>query len=121
MSRRCRRCRRHWPQRPPEATTLTAGRDLEGRDILSAHARLPSLGWSVITELPRAEALAPVYESVHLSIIVLLCGLAAAAVCGTLIARSMIRSIETLTAGATEIGSGALDHRIVISKALPGC
>ena len=36
-------------------------------------------------------------------------------VCGTLIARNMIRPIETLTSGATKIGLGELDHRIVIS------
>lgn len=38
-----------------EGTSLVAGRDLDGQKILSAHARLPSLGWSVVTELPRAE------------------------------------------------------------------
>lgn len=96
-------------------SALVAGRDLEGRDILSAHALVPSLGWHVITELPRAEALAPVYVSVRLSIIVLLSGLGAAAVCAILITRSMIRPIETLTSGATRIGLGELDHRIVIS------
>lgn len=94
---------------------LLAGSDLEGRDILSAHAPVPSLGWNVITELPRAEVLAPVYAAVRLSIIALLCGIGAAVVCGTLIARNMIRPIETLTSGATKIGLGELDHRIVIS------
>jgi len=94
---------------------LIAGSDIEGRDILSAHAPVPSLGWNVITELPRAEVLAAVYAAVRLSIIALLCGIGAAAVCGTLIARNMIRPIETLTSGATKIGLGELDHRIVIS------
>jgi signal transduction histidine kinase len=94
---------------------LVAGRDLEGRDILSAHALVPSLGWSVVTELPRAEALRPVLASVRLSIVVLLSGLGAAVVCGVLIARSMIRPIEALTSGAARIGSGELDHRIAIS------
>lgn len=95
--------------------SLVAGRDLGGRDILSAHALVPSLGWSVITELPRAEALAPVYTSIRLSIVSLLFGLAAAAVCGILIARSMIRPIKALTSGAAKIGSGELGHRIDIS------
>ena len=56
---------------------LVAGRDLDGQEILSAHARLPSLGWSVITELPRAEVLAPVYASIRLSLVALLGGLVA--------------------------------------------
>lgn len=98
-----------------DAAPLVAGRDLDGRKILSAHARLPSLGWSVITELPRAEVLAPVYASIRLSIVALLGGLVAAIVCGLLIARRMIRPIETLTAGASRIGAGALDHRITIT------
>ena len=97
-------------------TVLVAGRDLDGQEILSAHARLPSLGWSVITELPRAEVLAPVYASIRLSLVALLGGLVAAVVCGVLIARHMIRPIETLTAGAARIGAGALDHRIAIAR-----
>lgn len=96
-------------------SSLVAGRDLEGRGILSAHALVPSLGWHVVTELPRAEALTPVYASVRLSIIVLLSGLGAAVICAILIARSMIRPIETLTSGAAKMGSGELGHRIVIS------
>lgn len=100
---------------PGSTDSLVAGRDLDGREILSAHARLPSLGWSVITELPRAEVLAPVFASIRLSVVALLGGLAAAVVFGILIARNMIRPIETLTAGAARIGSGALDHRIAIA------
>lgn len=100
---------------PGERASLVAGRDLDGQEILSAHARLPSLGWSVITELPRAEVLAPVYASIRISIIALLGGLVAALACGVLIARTMIRPIETLTAGAARIGAGALDHRITIA------
>lgn len=94
---------------------LVAGRNLAGQDILSASAALPALGWVMITELPRAEVLAPVYASIRLSIIVLLGGIAAAIVSGILIARSMIRPIEMLTTGAVRIGSGELDHRIAVS------
>lgn len=96
---------------------LVAGQDLEGGSVLSAHALLPSLGWSIITELPRAEALAPVNTAVRLSIATLVCGLLAAIACGILIARAMLRPIETLTAGAAKIGAGDLDHRIAVSGA----
>lgn len=100
---------------PGERASLVPGRDLDGQKILSAHARLPSLGWSVVTELPRAEVLAPVYASIRLSLVALLGGLVAAIICGVLIARHMTRPIETLTAGAARIGAGALDHRIAIT------
>lgn len=94
---------------------LIAGRDLNGREILSAHAFLTSLGWNVVTELPRAEAMAPVYASIRLSLVTLLCGILAAVVCGAMIARSMVRPIETLASGAARIESGELDHRITMS------
>lgn len=94
---------------------LVAGRDLNGRDILSAHAFLPSLGWNVITELPRAEAMAPVHASIRLSLVTLLCGILAAVVCGSVIARSMVRPIATLTSGTARIEAGELDYRIAIS------
>ncbi|MBL8571674.1 MAG: sensor histidine kinase [Phreatobacter sp.] len=96
---------------------LVAGHDLDGGSVLSAHAFLPSLGWSVITELPRAEALAPVNAAIRLSVATLLGGLLAAIACGTLIARAMLRPIETLTVGAARIGAGDLDHRIAVSGA----
>jgi len=104
-------------EKPPinDSQALVAGHDLSGRDILSASTTPPALGWTVITEVPRAEVLEPVYASVRLWLMVLLCGLAAAALCGTLIARNMIRPIETLTTSAIRIGSGELDHRIAIS------
>lgn len=99
---------------PPGKEVLVAGRDLAGRDILSAHAPVPSLGWYVITELPRAEVLRPIYTSARFSIFALLGGLAASILCGALIARRMIRPIETLTSGASKIGTGVLDHRIML-------
>ncbi|MFT3821374.1 MAG: HAMP domain-containing protein [Rubrivivax sp.] len=104
-------------QAPPSVRggALVAGRDFAGREILSASATPPRLGWTVVTELPRAEALAPVHASVRLWLAVLLCGFVAAVVCGALIARNIVRPIETLTAGAIRIGSGALDHRIAIT------
>ena len=87
----------------PRAVAAHALRDLDGQEILSAHARLPSLGWSVITELPRAEVLAPIYASIRLSLVALLGGLVAAVVFGGLIARHMIRPIENLSlSGASE-------------------
>lgn len=98
-----------------DGKTLVAGHDLDGRPILSAHAPMPSLQWSVITELPRAEALAPVHASIRLSLATLAGGIVAAIVCGTLIARTMVRPIGTLTSGAARIGEGELDHRIPVS------
>ena len=38
-------------------------RDAEGRDVLTAHASVPALGWLVFVELPVSEAYAPVYAS----------------------------------------------------------
>ena len=37
--------------------------DLRGRPVLTADASIPTLGWTVFVEQPRAEALAPLYAS----------------------------------------------------------
>jgi signal transduction histidine kinase len=59
--------------------------------------------------------MAPVHASMRLSLVTLLCGILVAVVCGSMIARSMVRPIETLTSGAARIEAGELDFRIAIS------
>ena len=94
---------------------LVPGLNLDGLPILSAHARLTSLGWSVVTELPRAEVMVPIASIVQLAGLALVGGFAAAVLCGIVVARSVVRPIEVLTAVATRIGSRSLDHRIAIN------
>ena len=88
--------------------------DVEGRDVLTAHAAVPALGWLVFVELPVNEAYAPVYASLLATGLVLLGGLALAVLASLMLARKMVTPIRALQKGAARIGGGALDYRIDI-------
>jgi signal transduction histidine kinase len=92
----------------------TLGRDLQGKDVLSAHARIEALGWLVFVDLPIGEAFGPLYASVLRTGILLLVGLAISGVASLFLVGLMVRPIRALQAGAARIGSGALDHRIAV-------
>jgi signal transduction histidine kinase len=83
-----------------------------GAHVLSAHAILPALGWLVFVELPRSEALEPLYESAARTAAVLLAGLGLATLVALLLVRRMVGPIRLLQAGAARIGAGDLDSRI---------
>jgi hypothetical protein len=54
------------------------GKDLLGRDVLTAYAPVAPLGWLVFAELPVDEANAPLYQALERSGVLLLAGLALA-------------------------------------------
>jgi signal transduction histidine kinase/putative methionine-R-sulfoxide reductase with GAF domain len=89
-------------------------RNLEGHRVLSAHAAIAPLGWTVFVELPLAEAYAPLYASMQRSGALLLGGLLLAFLAGLLLARRMVVPIEALRTGAARIGGGDLGQRIAI-------
>lgn len=89
-------------------------RDHAGRPMLTAHAALGRMGWSIFVEQPRREALAPLYASLMRSGIVLLGALALALLASLVLVRSMTEPIRKLTEGAGRIGSGTLDQRIEV-------
>jgi len=93
---------------------IEGARDVEGQEVLSAHAAIPSLGWIVFVELPVAEAYAPLYASIERSAALLAACLVLAFLAGLYLARRMVVPIEALRAGAAKIGSGDLDQRIAI-------
>jgi signal transduction histidine kinase len=90
------------------------GKDLRGRDVLTAYAPVTPLGWLVFAELPVDEAYAPLYQALARSGALLLAGLALAFLAGLFLARRMVVPIQTIRAGAARIGSGDLNQRISI-------
>jgi methyl-accepting chemotaxis protein len=66
----------------------------------------------VFVELPRAEALEPLYEAAMRTATVLLGGLVLAALVALFMVRRMVGPIRLLQAGAARIGAGDLDSRI---------
>jgi signal transduction histidine kinase/HAMP domain-containing protein len=88
--------------------------DVQGREVLTAHAPILPLRWLMFVELPIDEAYAPLYESIKRSSWLLAGGLALAFLAGLFLARKMIIPIQRLREGAAQIGAGNLEQRISI-------
>ena len=89
-------------------------RNLDGIEVLSAHAIVPLTGWVVFVESPLREALAPVYASLLRTGGLLAFGLLLSMLACLVLARRIIEPIRALQQGAVRVGSGDLDHRINI-------
>ena len=90
------------------------GRDIHGRQVLSASAPILPPGWWVFVEQPLAEALAPVYSSIIRTAVLVLFGLVVSLLASVFLARRMVTPIRALQTGAARIGEGELNHRIQI-------
>ncbi len=91
-----------------------AGRNLEGREVLTSFAEIAPLGWRVFVELPIDEAYAPLRATIVRTALLLLAALGLALLGGMFLVRRMVVPIETLRAGAALIGSRDLSQRISI-------
>lgn len=89
-------------------------RDLSGQRMLAAHTPIPSLGWTVFVESPRAEAFAPLYVMLQRMGLVLLLAVLVSMVATFFLARALVRPLRALQAGAAQIGAGDLDRRIEV-------
>ena len=88
--------------------------DIQDREVLTARASIPMLGWLVLVELPVDEAFAPLYASVLHSGAILAAALVAIFLLGLVFAGRIIMPIQALRSGAARIGGGDLGHRISI-------
>lgn len=91
-----------------------AARDANGRDVLSAHARISLTGWTVFVETPLKEVFAPVYASMLRTGGLLAFGLVLSVMACMVLARRITGPIRLLEEGAARLGSGDLRHRIEI-------
>ncbi|HSF05393.1 MAG TPA: ATP-binding protein [Methylomirabilota bacterium] len=92
----------------------TQAQDLQGRRVLAAYAPITPLGWLVIVEQPLTEAFQPIYASVIRTALLVLAGVGLSGIASLVLARRMVRPIQTLGAGAAQIGAGDLGHRIQV-------
>jgi len=97
-----------------EGAGAPMARDLKGEEVLTAHARIPTLNWTVFVELPLAEAFAPLYASVLRIGLLLLAGLVLSMLASLYLARRMVEPIRAIQAGAARIGVGQLEQRIEV-------
>jgi signal transduction histidine kinase len=97
-------------------TPPSEARDLAGQEVLAASARIPTLNWSVFVESPRAEAFAPLYDSIVRLALLLVGGLLLAAAASFFLARALVRPIRALQEGTARIGAGELGQRIDVQS-----
>jgi signal transduction histidine kinase/putative methionine-R-sulfoxide reductase with GAF domain len=96
------------------ASSAMVAKSINGASVLTAHAAIPPLGWTVFVELPLREALAPLYGSALRSAALLALALCLATLAALLLARRMTVPIRALQTGAARLGAGELDRRIDI-------
>jgi two-component system, NtrC family, sensor kinase len=98
------------------ADTATIGRDQDGTKVLSAFQTIQPLGWRVFVEQPLSEAFAPIKSAIWRTALLLVAFLLLAIATGILLARRLVRPIESIQAAAAKVGSGSLNQRIEISS-----
>jgi signal transduction histidine kinase len=96
------------------STVVAVAKGINGKSVLTAHAAIAPLGWTVFVELPLNEALAPLYGSTLRTAALLALALGLATLAALALARRMVGPIRLLQAGAARIGAGELGRRIEI-------
>jgi signal transduction histidine kinase len=102
------------PARAGEQQNVDDARDRSGGRVLTAHAHIDSLDWTVFVEQPMEEAYAPLYAPLIRIGILLLLGLVLSLLASLALARYMVRPINALREGAVAIADGNLDQKIEV-------
>ena len=103
------------PGAPPQGFADDA-HALDGSAVLAAYAKIAPLNWTVFVQQPRAEAIAPLVDSIERSALILLIALTVAVAAGVLAARRLVAPIGELRRGAQRFGAGDLEHRIEVNS-----
>jgi signal transduction histidine kinase len=103
---------------PPTATAhvVTSGRDSNGQEVLSAFQSVDPPGWWVFVEEPTSEAFAPIQAAIWRTVTLLIVFLAVAVITSVLLARNLVRPIESIQTAAASIGAGGLNQRIEVKS-----
>ena len=91
------------------------GRDLNGQEVFSAHAHIPTLNWTVFVEAPSSETFKALYAAILRTALLLIAGLLVSSVASFFLARTLVRPLRALQEGAAHIGAGELDRRIEVN------
>ena len=95
----------------PTPNTIVAD-NLQGKNVLSSSALIPSLDWAVILERPVEEAYEPLYASMVRTSTLLLIGLGMAVLASLFVAQRVVRPVRILREGVERIGTGDLGYRL---------
>jgi signal transduction histidine kinase len=80
--------------------------------VFSSWTLIPDLGWAVFVDQPVEEVYGPLYASLFRTSGLLLVGLGMALVASLLVARRVVRPLETLRRGVERIGTGDMHSRL---------
>jgi signal transduction histidine kinase len=97
-----------------DAAEAAVARNLRDQQVLTAHFTIPSLRWTVFVEQPLEEAFAPLEASARRTVILELVGISLSVIVSLLLARTMVKPIRALQAGAARFGEGNLADRIAV-------
>jgi signal transduction histidine kinase len=100
------------PRPDAKSPTWTVAKNLHGRKVFSSWSPIPTLGWAVFVEQPVEEVYGPLYASLFRTSGFLLVGLAMSLVASLLVARRVVRPLETLRNGVERIGAGDMNARL---------
>src|SRR6266850_8480519 len=93
---------------------IAVARNLKDQRVLTAHVTIPSLRWTVFVEQPLEEAFAPLEASMRRTVLLELVGIALSVIVSLILARTMVKPIRALQAGAAQFGEGNLTGRIAV-------
>ena len=93
-------------------STAAVAHNVQGKDVFSSFALIPSLDWAVFIERPLEEAYEPLYASIVRASALLLVGLGMALLASLFVARRVVRPLRILREGVERIGSGDLSSRL---------
>src|SRR5262249_53835248 len=97
---------------PDSRGTITS--NLKGVRVFSSYAPIPDVGWIVFVERPAAELYRPLYASLKRTATLLLVGFGMTLLASLLVARRILRPLQTLRQGVERIGSGDLGFRLQV-------
>jgi signal transduction histidine kinase len=100
------------PRTDAASPTWTVANNLHARKVFSSWSPIPVLGGAVFVEQPVEEVYGPLYASLFRTSGFLLIGLGMAVVASLLVARRVVRPLETLRNGVERIGGGDLNARL---------
>jgi signal transduction histidine kinase len=97
---------------PGTSSKGTLGYNLQGEQVFSSSAAIEDLDWVVFVERSAEEVYRPLYASIRRTVGLVLVGLAMALLASLLVARRILRPLQTLRHGVQRIGSGDLGFRL---------
>ena len=99
-----------------QPTLLENAVDYTGHEVIAATRYLDTVGWGLVVQIQRAEALQPIYRLRAVLLIMISLFSAAVLLASLYIARSITRPVSRLTAVAGKISQGDLSERALVTS-----